>query len=157
KGIQQLCLSGTEVTFQVDGCVNKTTNTTVFPAGSRCALKPCENDGLCFDLSSADAYHCVCRDPYTGVHCQIQERIYPPFICGNRTSKILPYSQTFTSDKALPYICVCYIKGLRYVVYALNNCHNEKLFHKVCDGKEPFVGALPFTNKAFYICLPEWR
>ena len=130
-------------------------NTTVFPAGSRCALKPCENNGLCFDLSSADAYHCACHDPYTGVHCQVQERIFPPFICGNITSEITPYDVGFTSDKALPYICVCLRKDVQYLVFALNNCHNGKLFHKVCDGKEPFVGSVPFTNKAFYICKPD--
>ncbi|CAF1434417.1 unnamed protein product [Rotaria sordida] len=155
KGIQQLCPPGTEVSFQVGGCVNKTTNTTVFPAGSRCALRPCENNGLCFDLSSADAYHCACRYPYTGVHCQIQERIFSPRTCGNITSKIVPYCLSFTSDKALPYICVCQIRGVGHITYALNNCHSEKLFHKVCDGKVPFVGALPFTNKAFYICKHE--
>ncbi|CAF4266059.1 unnamed protein product, partial [Rotaria sordida] len=157
KGIEQLCPPGTEVTFQVGGCINKTTNTTVFPAGSRCALKPCQNGGRCFDLSSADAYHCACHYPYTGVHCQTQYRLCSARICGNKASNILAFCHGFTSDKTLPYICLCHMKSApeeRFV--ALNSCHSEEIFHKVCDGKEPFVGALPFTNKAFYICLPGW-
>ncbi|CAF4924990.1 unnamed protein product, partial [Rotaria sp. Silwood1] len=40
-------------------------NTTVYPVGSRHALKPCQNDALCFDLSSADAYHCADPHPRT--------------------------------------------------------------------------------------------
>ncbi len=64
--ILQLCPSGTEMTFQVGGCVNKTSktekkirfevlcvvlaNTTVFPAGSRCVSQPCQNGGLCYDF-----------------------------------------------------------------------------------------------------------
>ncbi|CAF1523772.1 unnamed protein product, partial [Rotaria sordida] len=111
----------------------------------------------CFDFSSADAYYCACRFPYTGVHCQTQDRLCSGDICDNKASNILAFCHGFTSDKALPYICICHMKNApeeRFV--ALNNCHSGEIFHKVCDGKEPFVGALPFTNKAFYICLPGW-
>jgi hypothetical protein len=83
--ILQLCPSSTEMTFQVGGCVNKTSktekiifrfevlcvvlaNTTVFPAGSRCASQPCQNGGLCYDFLSADAYYCRCFPPYTSLH-----------------------------------------------------------------------------------------
>ncbi|CAF1345014.1 unnamed protein product [Rotaria sordida] len=155
KGIEQLCPPGTEMTFRDGGCFNKTTNTRVYPAGSRCALKPCQNGGHCYDLSSADAYHCACSYPYTGVHCQTLHRLCYGDICSDKTSNILAFCHGFTTDKALPYVCLCHMKNAtkeRFV--ALNNCHSGETFHKVCDGKEPFVGALPFTNKAFYICLP---
>ncbi|CAF3223074.1 unnamed protein product [Rotaria sp. Silwood2] len=140
--------------YEFDTALYETeTSTTVYPSESRCALKLCQNDDLCFDLSSADAYHCACRYPYTGVHCQIQERFFSERTCGTKTLDIVPFCHGFTSDKALPYICACYIKNVPGESFiALNNCHSENAFHKVCDGNEPFVGALSFTNKAFYIC-----
>jgi hypothetical protein len=95
----------------------------------------------------------MCLSTYTGVNCQTEERPCSPYACGNRTSEILPTCYTFTSDKALPYICICYIfESLKEPSLALNNCHTEKLFHKLCDGHESFVRALPFTNKGYYVC-----
>jgi len=172
-GTQQFCPPGTEVTFGIGRCVNKTSkwkgkiifwfvelfclvlaNTTVFPAGSRCASSPCENGALCLDLSSADTYHCLNPYPCTGVHCQKQERRCPRFACGNRTSEIVPECVPYTSDKALLYICTCYADKYRgSLFYAFNDCHSKKVFYKYSDRKEPVLGAFPFTNKAFYICL----
>ncbi|CAF1026018.1 unnamed protein product [Adineta steineri] len=152
KGIVQICPPGSEVIAGVGGCANRTTNTTIFPVGSRCASNPCGDKGLCFDFPSADGYHCECYHPYTGLNCQTEYRECPLFQCGNRTSEMLPMCIDFTSDKALPYICHCFvINGSADMTLALDNCHNEKLFSLKCDEVER-VGALPFTNKGFYVC-----
>ncbi len=56
---------------------------------------------------------------------------------------------------ALDYICFCYVKSRRGYDdawrYAANNCYTDELFVPKCEGNPP-VGALPFTNKGFYIC-----
>ncbi|CAF1342182.1 unnamed protein product [Adineta steineri] len=151
-GIVQLCAPGSEVMAGVGGCANKTTNTTIFSVGSRCASKPCGDRGLCSDFPSADGYHCQCDYPYTGLNCQTEYRRCPRFACGNRTSKIVPMCVDYASDKALPRVCTCLVKGnTADKHFALNNCHNETLFSLKCDGAER-VGAVPFSNKAFYIC-----
>ncbi|CAF1009422.1 unnamed protein product [Adineta steineri] len=152
KGIVHLCPPGSQVSAGVGGCANKTTNTTIFPVGSRCASKPCGDRGLCYDFPSADGYYCECYHPYTGLNCQAEYRECPQFACGNRTSEIFPICFDYTSDKALSYICTCLmINASMEMRFALNNCHNEKLFSLNCDGAER-VGAVPFTNKGFYIC-----
>ncbi|CAF1320436.1 unnamed protein product [Adineta steineri] len=153
ESIVQICPLGSEVIAGVGGCANKTTNTTIFPAGSRCASNPCGDRGLCSDFPSADGYHCECDPPYAGLNCQTEYRRCSIFECGNRTSKIVPLCVGFASDKALPHVCTCLVKGATKDTYfALNNCHNEKLFSLKCAGAER-VGAVPFSNKAFYICF----
>ncbi|CAF1009356.1 unnamed protein product [Adineta steineri] len=153
KGIVHVCPPGSEVLDDVGGCANKTTNTTIFPVGSRCASNPCGDRGLCSDFPSADGYYCECDPPYTGLNCQTEYRSCPRFACGNRTSKIAPLCLDFASDKALSYVCNCLVEGnSKDKHFALNNCHNEKLFSLKCAGAER-VGAVPFTNKAFYICF----
>ncbi len=59
----------------------------------------------------------------------------------------------FTNDKALDYFCYCYDYNREPVglKIAANNCYTDKLFVPTCEGDPP-VGALAFTNKAFYIC-----
>ncbi|CAF1315211.1 unnamed protein product [Adineta steineri] len=152
KGIVQICSPGSEVIRGNGGCANKTTNNTIFPVGSRCASKPCGDRGLCYDFPSADGYHCQCDPPYTGLNCQTEYRRCSIFACGNRTSKIVPMCVDYASDKALARVCTCLVKGATKDTYfALNNCHNEKLFSLKCAGAER-VGAVPFSNKAFYIC-----
>jgi hypothetical protein len=61
--------------------------------------------------------------------------------------------KVYTNDMALDYICFCYDWSRRPVTlsYAANNCHTDELFDPKCEGERP-VGALPFTNKGFYIC-----
>ncbi|CAF0987194.1 unnamed protein product [Adineta steineri] len=153
ESIVQICPPGSEVIAGVGGCANKTTNTTIFPAGSRCASKPCGDRGVCFDFPSADGYHCECYSPYAGLNCQTEHHRCPRFACGNRTSKIVPMCIDFAFDKALPHVCHCLVKGnTEDKHFALNSCHNEKLFSMKCAGAER-VGAVPFTNKGFYICF----
>jgi len=89
-GILEFCPSGTKASYAVGGCVNETSDTSVFPAGSHCASQPCQNGGVCYDFSSADAYFCHCFYPHTGLHCQIQEQSCGARLCGNRTSEMLP-------------------------------------------------------------------
>jgi len=155
KGIKQLCPPDTELSYEIGGCVNKTTNTTVFPIGSRCASQPCQNGGVCFDLSSVDSYVCHCSYPYKGLHCHLLDKSSCPISqCGrDRVGKFIPVCRYYTTDKALDYICFCYSKSGRYadLRYAANNCYTDELFSPKCEG-EPPVGALPFTNKGFYIC-----
>ncbi|CAF1026001.1 unnamed protein product [Adineta steineri] len=150
--IVQLCPPGSEVTAGVGGCANKTTNTTIFPVGSRCASNPCGDRGVCYDFPSADGYYCECFRPNRGLNCQTEHYECPPFACGNRTSEIFPTCLDFTSDKALPHICGCLVFNASHTAFALNNCHNEKLFYLKCHEAER-VGAVPFTNKGFYICF----
>jgi len=155
-GIKQLCPPGTKVSFSKGGCVNKTTNALVLPAGSRCASQPCQNDGICFDFSSADSYFCMCRSPYTGLHCHVEQwRCVAP-ACGDKTSEIIPMCRTFTSDMALNYTCICRIISPSVDrALALDNCHDpNQLFYPKCEGEKP-VGAVPFTNKGFYICRSD--
>ena len=130
-------------------------NTTVLPAGSRCASQPCQNGGACFDFRLADGYFCRCRHPYTGFHCQIQERECPPNACGARTSEMVPSCGPKTSDLALLYTCLCYYPHPPSKVgVALNNCHDkDQLFFPKCEGGAKEIGALPFTNKGFYMCM----
>ena len=103
---------------------------SVFPAGSHCASQPCQNGGVCYDFSSADAYFCHCFYSYTGLHCQIQEQSCGSPLCGDRTSEMLPMCVGYTSDKALRYTCKCYITNSSSITYgiALNNCYSEQLF-----------------------------
>jgi hypothetical protein len=57
---------------------------------------------------------------------------------------------------ALDYVCYCYDWSRRpslLLSYAANNCYTEELFVPKCEEDEYHVGALPFTNKGFYICL----
>ncbi len=126
----------------------------MFPAGSPCASQPCQNGGLCFDFSSADAYYCGCYPPYTGVHCHLQEWACSfPSPCGVRTREMASVCHPYTSDRALRYSCLCYVPGksdLRSI--ALNNCQDKnQLFTPNCT-EEKEIGAVPFTNKAYYIC-----
>jgi len=129
----------------------------VFPTGSRCASQPCQNGGLCFDFSSADAYFCYCFAPYTGLHCHLKQwKCLPPSPCGVRTSEMVPSCQSYTSDRALHYSCYCYMPCMSHTLgIALNNCHDKnQLFIPKCEKKKE-IGAVPFTNKAYYICLSE--
>jgi len=153
KGIKQMCPSGTELSYRIGGCVNKTTNRSVFPIGSRCASQPCQNGGACFDFSSADGYLCQCPFPYKGLHCHLLDKSCPESACGGRIGKIVPWCRSFTTDMALDYICFCYdwSRQPAGLSYAANNCYTDQLFASKCDG-EPQVGALSFTNKGFYIC-----
>ncbi|CAF1406621.1 unnamed protein product [Adineta steineri] len=82
KVIKQMCPPGTEVSLKIGGCVNKTTNKSVFPTGSRCAAQPCQNGGVCFDFSSADAYLCHCPLPYEGLHCHLLQNYCFDSSCG---------------------------------------------------------------------------
>ncbi len=131
-------------------------NTSVFPIGSRCASRPCQHDGVCFDFSSADGYLCQCPYPYEGLHCHVYEKPCPKSLCGGRVGKIVPVCKPFTNDLALDYICLCYDWNRHPFdfSYALNNCHTDELFDPKCEG-EAGVGALPFTNKGFSVC--PWR
>lgn len=54
---------------------------------------------------------------------------------------------------ALNYTCSCYIiSPSEDMVLALNNCQDkDQLFNPNCSSAEP-VGAVPYTNKGFYIC-----
>jgi hypothetical protein len=54
---------------------------------------------------------------------------------------------------ALDYVCFCYDWNREPIglSYAANNCYTDELFVPKCEG-EPPAGALPFTNKGFYIC-----
>ncbi len=128
-------------------------NTSVFPIGSRCASRPCQHDGVCFDFSSVDGYLCQCPAPYEGLNCHLHEKPCPKSRCGGGLGKILPVCKRFTNDMALDYLYVCYDWDRKPYGfgYAVNNCLTEKLFNPKCEG-EPPVGALPFTNKGFYIC-----
>jgi EGF-like domain len=129
----------------------------VFPAGSRCASQPCQNGGLCFDFSSADAYYCFCFPPYTGLHCHLEQwECLPPSPCGVRTPEMIPMCQSYTSDRALRSSCYCYIPNSSQMRgIALNNCHDKnQLFIPNCK-KKAEIGAVPSTNKAYYICLSE--
>ena len=53
----------------------------------------------------------------------------------------------------LDHICACYdtSRGPLIVRYAMNDCYNDESYVLKCDG-EHLVGALPFTNKGYYIC-----
>jgi len=128
-------------------------NTTVFPVGSRCASQPCQNGGRCFDLSLADAYYCSCSYPYTGFHCHIQVWECPPPFWGVRTPEMIPQCYAYSSDRALRYSCRCYMPVTSNLsTLALNNCHDKnQLFVANCNGEKE-IGAVPFTNKAYYIC-----
>jgi hypothetical protein len=129
-------------------------NTSVFPIGSRCASQPCQNGGVCFDFSSVDGYLCLCSYPYQGLHCHLLEKPIPESLCGGQVGKMSPMYYVYTNDMALDYICFCYDYSRRPVVtlsYAASNCYTDELFVLTCEG-EPPVGALPFTNKGFYIC-----
>ncbi|CAF1197577.1 unnamed protein product [Adineta steineri] len=154
KGIKQMCPPGTEVSLEIGGCVNKTTNTSVFPIGSRCAAQPCQNGGVCFDFSSADAYLCHCPLPYEGLHCHLLRNDCPTSRCGGVIGSIFPECFSYTNDMALNHFCRCHDSSTQpsRISFAGNNCHTEKLFVPKCEG-EPPVGAVPFTNKGFYICL----
>ncbi len=132
-------------------------NTSVFPIGSRCASKPCQNGGVCFDFLSADGYLCQCSVPYSGLHCHLLQKSDPESDCGGTAGKFHPGYKIYTNDMALDYICYCYDWSRRPVVtlsYAPNNCYTDELFVPKCVG-EPPVGALPFTNKGFYICSTD--
>ena len=54
---------------------------------------------------------------------------------------------------ALDYVCLCYDgnRQQRAFSYAANNCYTDEIYVLKCKG-DPSVGALPFTNKGFYIC-----
>lgn len=129
-------------------------NTSVFPSGSRCASQPCQNGGVCFDFRSADGYICQCPYPYKGLHCHTVDKPYPKSGCGRRIGTMSPGIRVFTTDMALDYTCGCHDWSRRPVVtvgYVANNCHTEKIFFPECE-EVPRVGALPFTNKGFYVC-----
>jgi hypothetical protein len=123
------------------------------PIESRCASQPCQNGGACVDFSSVDGYLCQCRYPYKGLHCHLLENSCPKSQCGSRVDNIVPACMTYTNDMALDYICFCYDWNRNPVSlsYAANNCNTDELFVPKCEGEHP-VGALPFTNKGFYIC-----
>ncbi|CAF1310797.1 unnamed protein product [Rotaria sp. Silwood1] len=53
----------------------------VYPPGAQCASQPCQNGGRCFDLPSANTYHCACLGSYTGVNCQTKGRVCSNDIC----------------------------------------------------------------------------
>ncbi|CAF1448707.1 unnamed protein product [Adineta steineri] len=154
KGIKQMCPPGTEVSLKIGGCVNKTTNTSVFPTGSRCAAQPCQNGGVCFDFSSADAYLCHCPLPYEGLHCHLLQNYCFNSGCGGTIGNMSTECYPYTNNMALQHSCRCHDWSTRPFVisFAGKNCYTEKLFVPKCEG-EPPVGAVPFTNKGFYICL----
>jgi hypothetical protein len=128
-------------------------NTSVFPIGSRCASHPCQNGGACYDYRSVDGYLCSCPAPYKGLHCHVHDKSCPESQCGDRLGKILPVCKPFTNDMALDYICLCYDWNRRPFgfSFAANNCYTDELFDPSCE-RETGVGAIPFTNKGFYIC-----
>ena len=128
-------------------------NTSVFLIGSRCASQPCQNGGVCFDFSAADGYLSQCPYPYKGLHCHLVEKSCSESECSGRVGKIAPTYKAYTNDMALDYICFCH-DGSRWSValsYAAKHCYIDELFVPKCEG-EPPIGALPFTNKGFYIC-----
>ncbi len=129
-------------------------NGSVLPAGSRCASQPCQNGGLCVDFSSVDGYYCLCKPPYTGLHCESQEQLCPMLPCGHRTSEMKPYCTRFPSGMAFNYTCSChFISPAPRMALVLNNCQDkDQLFYPNCGNQVEGVGAVPFTNKAFYIC-----
>ncbi|KAI3384977.1 hypothetical protein SNEBB_005153 [Seison nebaliae] len=52
-----------------------------------CDSAPCQNDGTCVviadDSSSVANYHCVCRPPFTGKHCDVLQALTIHTICDN--------------------------------------------------------------------------
>ncbi|CAF3001496.1 unnamed protein product [Rotaria sp. Silwood2] len=99
--------SGTEISFEIGGCVNKTTNTSVFPIGSRCASQSCQNGGICFDFSSADGYLCQCPYANKDLHCHLLYKPCPESECGGRVGRFVPWCKPYTNDMALDYVCFC--------------------------------------------------
>ncbi len=61
--------------------------------------------------------------------------------------------EPYTSDKALRYSCICNMSdGSHLDSIARNNSHDKnQLFVSNCN-EEKETGAVPFTNKAYYIC-----
>jgi hypothetical protein len=127
-------------------------NQTISPIGSRCASQPCQNGGKCYDFPSADAFLCVCPPLYEGVHCHARTRVCSGYICGSRDLEgLFPSCISFASDRALRYICDCWTGNVLY--YTSFDCEKGERYYPKCDENVSSVGAVPFTNKAYLVCL----
>jgi hypothetical protein len=138
--------------LEVNCCIVCLANVTVFAKGSRCASHPCQNGGVCFDFPSADVIF-VIVNLHIKVFIVISLYTDAPSVVVCQQKKFFPSSQPFTSDMALNYTCHCHnnTQGSRAVSYALDDCFSNETYVLKCD-EEHLVGALPFTNKGFYIC-----
>ena len=114
-----------------------------------CYLNPCQNGGMCVELSYSTSYSCVCSIGFYGVNCQYSRLNSTIFV----NSTILTNEQSIelvnliTMNKGLTSIT----SPIKLIFQARVNGFNSTSFHANCDGVlgTLFVAKSSFNNNIF--------